>query len=48
MDAVRAGRFGEMVALQAGEIVLLPLAAALRQPKLLDPGLLELASVFFG
>jgi 6-phosphofructokinase 1 len=48
MDAVRAGRFGEMVALQAGEIVLLPLAAALQEPKLLDPKLLELASVFFG
>ena len=48
MDAVRGGRFGEMVALQADEIVLLPLAAALQQPKLLDPGLLELASVFFG
>ncbi|HLW94879.1 MAG TPA: ATP-dependent 6-phosphofructokinase [Solirubrobacteraceae bacterium] len=48
MDAVRGGRFGEMVALQAGEIVLLPLAAALQEPKLLDPKLLEIASVFFG
>ena len=47
-DAVRDGRFGEMVALQAGDIVLLPLAAALQEPKLLDPKLLELASVFFG
>lgn len=48
MDAVRSGRFGEMVALQAGEIVLLPFGAALQEPKLLDPKLLELASVFFG
>jgi 6-phosphofructokinase 1 len=48
MDAVRAGRFGEMVALQAGEIVLLPLGAALQEPKLLDPKLLEIAAVFFG
>jgi ATP-dependent phosphofructokinase / diphosphate-dependent phosphofructokinase len=48
MDAVREERFGEMVALRAGEIELLPLAATLREPKLLDPKLLELASVFFG
>ena len=48
IDAVHEGRFGEMVALQAGEIVLVPLAEALREPKLLDPRLLELASIFFG
>ena len=48
MDAVRDRRFGEMVALQAGEIVLLPLGEALREPKLLDPKLFELASIFFG
>jgi phosphofructokinase-like protein len=48
MDAVRDGRFGEMVALRAGEIVLLELAEALRTPKLLDPKLFEIASVFFG
>src|ERR1019366_8998770 len=45
MDAVRGGRFGEMVALRAGEIVLLELADALRTPKLLDSKLFEIASV---
>jgi 6-phosphofructokinase 1 len=48
MDAVHDGRFGEMVALQAGEIVLVPLHEALREPKTLDPRLFELASIFFG
>ena len=48
MQAVEARRFGEMVALQAGEIVLVPLADALREPKVLDPALFELASIFFG
>jgi 6-phosphofructokinase 1 len=48
MDAVHDGRFGEMVALRAGEIVLVPLADALREPKTLDPGFFELASIFFG
>jgi len=48
MDAVLAGRFGEMVALRADEIVLMPLADATKTHKLLDPRLLEIASVFFG
>ena len=48
MDAVYEGRFGEMAALRADEIVLVPLADALREPKLLDPRLFDLASVFFG
>jgi ATP-dependent phosphofructokinase / diphosphate-dependent phosphofructokinase len=48
MDAVSGGRFGEMCALRADEIVLVPLADALREPKLLDPRLFDLASVFFG
>ena len=48
MDAVHERRFGEMVALQAGEIVLVPLREALREPKTLDPKLFELASIFFG
>jgi 6-phosphofructokinase 1 len=48
IDAVGEGRFGEMVALRAGEIVLVSLDEALRTPKLLDPKLFELASVFFG
>jgi 6-phosphofructokinase 1 len=48
MDAVYEGRFGEMVALRSDEIVLVPLGDALREPKLLDPRLFDLASVFFG
>ncbi len=48
MDAVFDGRFGEMVALAGDEIVLVPLVDALRQPKLLNPRLFDLASVFFG
>jgi ATP-dependent phosphofructokinase / diphosphate-dependent phosphofructokinase len=48
MEAVEAGRFGRMVALRATEIVEVPLADALREPKLLDPGLYETAEVFFG
>jgi 6-phosphofructokinase 1 len=48
MDAVLAGRFGEMVALRADEIVLMPLAEATNVHKLLDPRLFEIASVFFG
>jgi ATP-dependent phosphofructokinase / diphosphate-dependent phosphofructokinase len=48
MDAVAAGRFGQMVALHSTEIVEVPLGEALRQPKLLDPELYETAEVFFG
>jgi 6-phosphofructokinase 1 len=48
MDAVLTGHFGEMVALRADEIVLLPLSQAVEAHKLLDPRLFELASVFFG
>ncbi len=48
MDAVAAGRFGQMVALQGAEIVEVGLADALAEPKLLDPRLFETAQVFFG
>ncbi|HST56472.1 MAG TPA: 6-phosphofructokinase [Solirubrobacteraceae bacterium] len=48
MDAVAAGRFGQMVALRATEIVEVPLEEALREPKLIDPKLYETAEVFFG
>jgi ATP-dependent phosphofructokinase / diphosphate-dependent phosphofructokinase len=47
MDAVIAGRFGVMVALHGTEIVEVPLADALREPKLLDPGFYATAEVFF-
>jgi ATP-dependent phosphofructokinase / diphosphate-dependent phosphofructokinase len=48
LDAVRDGAFGQMVALHAADIVRVPLAEALREPKLLDPALYETAEVFFG
>jgi 6-phosphofructokinase 1 len=47
-DAAAAGRFGCMVALAATQIVEVPLADALREPKLLDPRLYETAALFFG
>ncbi len=48
MDAVAHGRFGKMVALHGTEIVEVDLEEALREPKLLDPGLYETAEMFFG
>jgi 6-phosphofructokinase 1 len=48
IDAVSDGAFGLMVALQGTEIVRVALADALREPKLLDPGLSATAEVFFG
>ena len=48
IEAVHDGSFGSMVALQAGEIVRIPLAEAVRQPKTLDPKLLhDVAETFF-
>ena len=47
IDAARGGRFGVMVALQGTDIVEVPLADALREPKLLDPAFYETAEVFF-
>jgi 6-phosphofructokinase 1 len=48
IDAVTDGAFGRMVALQGTEIVRVELEEALREPKLLDPGLYATAEVFFG
>jgi 6-phosphofructokinase 1 len=48
MDAVAGGRFGRMVGLHATEIVEVALEDALREPKLVDPGLYETAELFFG
>jgi len=48
IDAVHAGAFGTMMALQAGEIVRVPLSAGVGQPKLVDPALYHgVAEVFF-
>ncbi len=48
MDAASDGRYGTMVALRGTAIIEMPLADALRQPKLLDPSLYETAELFFG
>ncbi len=48
IDAALAGRSGVMVGLSGTEIVEVPLADALREPKLLDPALYETAELFFG
>jgi len=49
IDAVHDGAFGSMVALQAGEIVRVPLAAAVGKLKTVDPDLYHrVAGVFFG
>jgi 6-phosphofructokinase 1 len=48
MDAAAGGRSGVMVALRGTEIEEVPLEAALREPKLLDPALYETAQLFFG
>jgi len=48
IDAVHDSAFGSMVALQAGQIVRVPLEAAVGELKTLDHHLLEVAEVFFG
>jgi 6-phosphofructokinase 1 len=48
VDAVTEGDVGRMVALRGSEVVRVSLDEALREPKLLDPGLFETAEVFFG
>jgi phosphofructokinase-like protein len=47
IDAVHHERWGEMVALQAGAIVPVPLAEAVGTLKLVDPELYDVARVFF-
>jgi ATP-dependent phosphofructokinase / diphosphate-dependent phosphofructokinase len=48
IDAVHAGDWGKMVALQAGDIVRVPLEDATGELKLVDPELYDVAKVFFG
>jgi phosphofructokinase-like protein len=48
VDAVTRGESGVMVALHGTEILTVPLADALAEPKLLSPELYETAEVFFG
>ncbi len=48
IDAVHDGDFDHMVALQAGQIVRVPLEEAVSELKTVDPGLLEVAELFHG
>jgi 6-phosphofructokinase 1 len=48
LQTVAGGRFGVMVALRGTEIVRVPLADALAEPRLLDPELYQTAELFFG
>ena len=48
IDAAHERDFGKMVALQAGEIVRVPIADAVSELKLVDPALFAVAEVFFG
>ncbi|MGZ6975944.1 MAG: 6-phosphofructokinase, partial [Acidimicrobiia bacterium] len=48
IDAAHEGAFGCMVALQCGQIVRVPIAEAVKELKLVDPALYDVASIFFG
>jgi 6-phosphofructokinase 1 len=48
IDAVHDGAFGQMVALQGGNIVRVPMAVAVGELKLVEPELYEMSKVFFG
>jgi ATP-dependent phosphofructokinase / diphosphate-dependent phosphofructokinase len=48
VNAASDGEFGTMVALRSTEILRVPLADALAEPKLVDPKMFETAEVFFG
>jgi 6-phosphofructokinase 1 len=48
IDAVHDGAFGQMVALQAGRIIRVPLEDAVGELKTVDRDLVEVAEVFFG
>ena len=47
IDAVHDGDFGKMVALQAGEIVRVPLSEGVGEPKLVDPALYHGVAEYF-
>jgi ATP-dependent phosphofructokinase / diphosphate-dependent phosphofructokinase len=47
-DLVKEGRFGLMAALRGDDVVAVPLADATKELHLIDPGLYDIASVFFG
>jgi 6-phosphofructokinase 1 len=48
IEAAHEGAFGTMVALQCGQIVRVPIEEGVRELKLVDPDLYDVASTFFG
>lgn len=48
VDAAHEGDFAKMVALQCGQIVRVPIDDAVKELKLVDPALYDVASTFFG
>jgi ATP-dependent phosphofructokinase / diphosphate-dependent phosphofructokinase len=48
IDCVHDGDFGQMVALQAGRIVRVPLSDAVTELKTVDPELVAVAEIFYG
>ncbi len=48
VDAAHDGEFATMVALQCGQIVRVPIDDAVKELKLVDPALYEVAGIFFG
>ncbi len=48
VDLAAAGRFGEMTALRAGEVLGVPLAEACAEVRGVDPALLDVARTFYG
>ena len=48
IDAAHDGAFGSMVALQCAQIVRVPIDDAVKELKLVDPALYDVASIFFG
>jgi 6-phosphofructokinase 1 len=48
IDAAHDGAFGSMVALQCGQIVRVPIDDAVKELKLVDAALYDVASIFFG
>jgi ATP-dependent phosphofructokinase / diphosphate-dependent phosphofructokinase len=48
IDAAHEGAFGTMVALQCDQIVRVPIDDAVKELKLVDPALYDVASIFFG
>ena len=48
VELVRAGQFGQMVALKGTEIVSVAIEVAVGKLKTVDPSFYEMAKVFFG